>query len=106
MRFSTYVTNESVYDTLFPDVTYNNSPTIGGTMQLNLTGHHVEVTQALRSYVEKKLERIVRHSDHVLDVHCILTVDRKSTRLNSSHPSCSYAVCCLKKKTNGLGPPR
>src|SRR5690348_18031924 len=28
-----------------------------------------------------------------------LPVDRKSTRLNSSHPSTSYAVCCLKKKT-------
>src|SRR5690348_17545685 len=28
--------------------------------------------------------------------------DRKSTRLNSSHPSISYAVFCLKKKTAGL----
>src|SRR5690348_17543865 len=28
-----------------------------------------------------------------------LNVDRKSTRLNSSHPSISYAVFCLKKKT-------
>src|SRR6266487_5528848 len=27
-------------------------------------------------------------------------VDRKSTRLNSSHPSISYAVFCLKKKNN------
>src|SRR5690348_17563782 len=26
-------------------------------------------------------------------------LDRKSTRLNSSHPSISYAVLCLKKKT-------
>jgi putative sigma-54 modulation protein len=45
-------------------------------MQLNLTGHHVEVTPALKGYVEKKLDRIVRHSDHVLDVHCILTVEK------------------------------
>src|SRR5690348_17962000 len=28
--------------------------------------------------------------------------DRKSTRLNSSHPSISYAVFCLKKKTNKI----
>src|SRR5690348_18186808 len=27
-----------------------------------------------------------------------LVLDRKSTRLNSSHPSISYAVFCLKKK--------
>src|SRR5207249_10553382 len=30
--------------------------------------------------------------------------DRKSTRLNSSHVSSSYAVFCLKKKTNGIFP--
>src|SRR5690348_17826512 len=31
--------------------------------------------------------------------HVLYTKDRKSTRLNSSHPSISYAVFCLKKKT-------
>jgi putative sigma-54 modulation protein len=45
-------------------------------MQLSVTGHHVEVTQSLKFYVEKKLDRIVRHSDHVVDVHCILTVEK------------------------------
>jgi putative sigma-54 modulation protein len=45
-------------------------------MQLNVTGHHVDVTTALKGYVEKKLDRIVRHSDHVIDVHCILTVEK------------------------------
>jgi putative sigma-54 modulation protein len=45
-------------------------------MQLNLTGHHVEVTQPLRSYVAKKLERIGRHFDQVIDVHCVLTVEK------------------------------
>src|SRR5207247_10102188 len=29
------------------------------------------------------------------------STDRKSTRLNSSHEWISYAVCCLKTKTNG-----
>src|SRR3712207_8370260 len=32
-------------------------------------------------------------------------VDRKSTRLNSSHANISYAVFCLKKKTNRLFAP-
>jgi putative sigma-54 modulation protein len=45
-------------------------------MQLSVTGHHVEVTPALRGYVEKKLERIVRHFDQVIDVHCVLTVEK------------------------------
>ena len=45
-------------------------------MQLSVTGHHVEVTPAMREYVEKKLERIVRHFDQVIDVHCVLTVEK------------------------------
>ena len=45
-------------------------------MQLNLTGHHVEITPPLREYIENKLHRLTRHLDHVLDVHCILTVEK------------------------------
>ena len=45
-------------------------------MQLNVTGHHVEVTASLRGYVTKKLERIGRHFDRVIDVHCVLTVEK------------------------------
>ena len=45
-------------------------------MQLNVTGHHVEVTEAMRGYVERKLERIARHFDQVIDVHCVLTVEK------------------------------
>jgi putative sigma-54 modulation protein len=45
-------------------------------MQLNLTGHHVDITPALRGYVAKKLERVSRHFDSLIDVHCILTVEK------------------------------
>jgi putative sigma-54 modulation protein len=45
-------------------------------MQLNLTGHHVDVTPALRGYVEKKFGRVLRHSDKVIDVQCTLTVEK------------------------------
>ena len=45
-------------------------------MQLNVTGHNIEVTAALRGYAEKKLERIARHFDQVIDVHCVLTVEK------------------------------
>jgi len=46
-------------------------------MQLNVTGHHVDVTTSMKGYVEKKLDRIVRHSDHIIDVRCILTVEKQ-----------------------------
>ena len=45
-------------------------------MQINLTGHHVDVTAALRSYVESKFERLERHFDHVTNVHVILSVEK------------------------------
>jgi putative sigma-54 modulation protein len=50
--------------------------TLGGIMQLNVTGHHVDITSSMKGYVEKKLDRVMRHSDHIIDVHCILTVEK------------------------------
>lgn len=45
-------------------------------MLLDLTGHHVEITDALRQYVDNKLGRLERHFDNVTDIHCILTVEK------------------------------
>lgn len=53
-------------------------------MQLSVSGHHVEVTPALRGYVEKKLERIARHFDQVIDVHCVLTVEKLQQRAEAT----------------------
>jgi putative sigma-54 modulation protein len=47
-----------------------------GTMQMSVTGHHIEVTPALRTYVDKKLTRTVRHFGEVIDAHFVLTVDK------------------------------
>lgn len=45
-------------------------------MNLNLTGLHIEITPALREYVTSKLDRVVRHFDHVISTHGILSVDK------------------------------
>jgi putative sigma-54 modulation protein len=45
-------------------------------MNLNVSGHHLEVTPALRDYVQDKLVRVRRHFDHVIDVHVVLSVDK------------------------------
>jgi putative sigma-54 modulation protein len=45
-------------------------------MNLNLTGHHVEITPAMRDYVTSKLGKITRHFDHVIDVTVILSVEK------------------------------
>lgn len=44
-------------------------------MNLTISGHHLELTPAIREYVQGKLERIKRHFDHVIDIAVILTVD-------------------------------
>ena len=53
-------------------------------MQLNVTGHHVDITQPLRDYVVNKLEKIERHFDLVSDVHCILTVEKVRHKAEAS----------------------
>ncbi|HCY62101.1 MAG TPA: ribosome-associated translation inhibitor RaiA [Oxalobacteraceae bacterium] len=44
-------------------------------MNLTISGHHLELTPAIRDYVNTKLERIRRHFDNVIDAAVILTVD-------------------------------
>jgi len=45
-------------------------------MQLSLTGHHVDLTDPMRDYVNSKMERLERHFDHVTDVHVVLSVEK------------------------------
>ncbi|MBU1666054.1 MAG: ribosome-associated translation inhibitor RaiA [Gammaproteobacteria bacterium] len=45
-------------------------------MNLTITGHHLDVTPAIRGYVEEKMGRVTRHFDQVIDVSVILSVDK------------------------------
>ncbi|NQZ80597.1 MAG: ribosome hibernation promoting factor [Colwellia sp.] len=45
-------------------------------MQINLTGHHVEITTSLRDYVNSKFAKLERHFDHISNVHVVLTVEK------------------------------
>ena len=45
-------------------------------MNLTISGHHLEVTPALREYVLTKLDRVTRHFDQVVDVTVLLTVEK------------------------------
>ena len=45
-------------------------------MQLNVSGHHVEVTDPLRSYVESKFERLQRHFDNITNTQVTLIVEK------------------------------
>jgi len=45
-------------------------------MQLNVSGHHVEVTDPLREYVEGKFERLQRHFDQITNTQVTLIVEK------------------------------
>ncbi|WP_068544936.1 ribosome hibernation promoting factor [Thalassotalea crassostreae] len=45
-------------------------------MQINLSGHHVEVTDSMRSYVNQKFEKLERHFDHINNVYVVLKVEK------------------------------
>ncbi|MCR8921569.1 ribosome-associated translation inhibitor RaiA [Dasania sp. GY-MA-18] len=45
-------------------------------MQINVSGHHVEVTTALRDYVSQKFSRLERHFDQITNTNVTLTVEK------------------------------
>jgi len=53
-------------------------------MQISLTGHHIDLTDSLRAYVDQKFERLERHFDHVTNVHVILSVEKLAQKAEAN----------------------
>ncbi|HEY7788068.1 MAG TPA: ribosome-associated translation inhibitor RaiA [Casimicrobiaceae bacterium] len=53
-------------------------------MNLHLTGHHLDITPAIREYVIAKLDRVNRHFDHVIDVSVVLSVDKLRQKVEAT----------------------
>jgi len=53
-------------------------------MQISITGHHLDVTDSLKAYVESKFEKLERHFDHVTDVHVILGVEKLNQKAEAT----------------------
>lgn len=45
-------------------------------MNVQITGHHLEITPAIRDYLTGKIERVVSHFDHVIAVNAVLSVEK------------------------------
>ena len=61
-------------------------------MNLTISGHHLEVTPALRTYVTNKLDRITRHFDQVVDMKVILTVEKQKEKERRQRAECNIRV--------------
>ena len=53
-------------------------------MNLQLTGHHLEITPALREYIQSKLTRISNHFDHVIDVKVTMSVEKLTQKVEAT----------------------
>ncbi|MGA0024344.1 MAG: ribosome hibernation-promoting factor, HPF/YfiA family [Burkholderiales bacterium] len=53
-------------------------------MNLHLTGHHLQITPAIRDHVAHKLEKITAHFDHVIDVNVIMTVEKLQHKVEAT----------------------
>lgn len=53
-------------------------------MQINLSGHHIDVTQALKDYVTSKFERLERHFDNVTNADVVLTVEKLAQKAEAT----------------------
>jgi len=61
-------------------------------MNLTISGHHLEVTPALRSYVTSKLDRITRHFDQVVDVKVLLSLENQKEKDKRQRAECNIRV--------------
>lgn len=53
-------------------------------MQINITGHQIDVTPAMRDYVNSKFERLSRFFDNVMNAHVVLEVQKLSHKAEAT----------------------
>lgn len=46
-------------------------------MQINITGHHIEITNALHDLIHQKMQKVHHHFSNITQAHVILTVEKK-----------------------------
>ena len=53
-------------------------------MQLSISGHHIDVSNALRDYVTAKLRKLERHYDHITNLHVVLSVEKLNQKAEAT----------------------
>lgn len=53
-------------------------------MQVNISGHQLDVTDPLRDYVEEKLSRLERHFDRITNVQVIMSIDKLKQKIEAT----------------------
>ncbi|MCL4121080.1 UNVERIFIED_CONTAM: hypothetical protein GTU68_028995 [Idotea baltica] len=53
-------------------------------MQLNISGHHLDITDPIKEYVTTKLSKLERHHDRITSTNVILSVDKLSQKAEAT----------------------
>ena len=53
-------------------------------MQISITGHHIDITDSLRIYVNTKFQRLERHFDEIINIHVILGVEKERQKAEAT----------------------
>ena len=53
-------------------------------MQISITGHHIDITDSLRTYVNTKFQRLERHFDEIINIHVILSVEKERQKAEAT----------------------
>jgi putative sigma-54 modulation protein len=61
-------------------------------MNITISGHHLEITPSLRTYVTDKLDRVMRHFDQVVDVKVLLSIDNQKEKEKRQRAECNIMV--------------
>ena len=53
-------------------------------MQITISGHHVDVTSALKDFINSKLEKLERHFDQISSIKVVLNVEKQRQMADAS----------------------
>ena len=53
-------------------------------MKISITGHHVNITDTLNSYTKTKFQKLKKHSENIINIHTILTVEKERMKAEAT----------------------
>ena len=53
-------------------------------MKISITGRHVDITNALNSYIKTKFQKLKKYSENIINIHTILTVEKERMKAEAT----------------------
>lgn len=70
---------------------YFNQPE-GGIMNLTISGHHLDITPALRDHVTNKINKVTRYFDQTIEARVLLSIDNQKDKDRKQRAECTMRI--------------